>query len=72
MVQAEDVEAELDYVEYRQSGEPVKGEFHCCSCGYGVAIYRALPPCPMCGGTSWEQAAWSPFARAREATPAAG
>ncbi len=65
MEQAEDVEAEvaLDWVEYRHSGEAVKGEFHCSSCGYGVAIYRTLPPCPMCGGRIWEQVPWSPFAR---------
>jgi len=43
----------------------VKGEFHCSECGYGVTIVRALPLCPMCGGTSWEQSPWSPFTRAR-------
>ena len=72
MEQAGDVEVTLDAVEYRQAGDPAKGEYHCSSCGYGVAIYRALPLCPMCGGTSWEPAAWSPFARARDATPVAG
>ena len=34
----------------------------CCSgCGYGVTIFRTLPRCPMCGGQTWEQTAWSPF-----------
>jgi len=23
-------------------------------CGYGAVIRRALPACPMCGGTVWE------------------
>jgi rubrerythrin len=53
-----------EYVEFRATGESVKGEFHCSQCGYGVAIVRALPLCPMCGGSSWEQTAWSPFSRA--------
>ena len=72
MEHVRDVEAPLDCVEYRQSGDAAKGEYHCSSCGYGVAIYRTLPQCPMCGGTSWEPAAWSPFARARDAAPLAG
>jgi rubrerythrin len=55
-----------DYVEFRAAGESVKGEFHCSECGYGVTIVRALPLCPMCGGTSWEQSSWSPFTRARQ------
>ena len=65
-----DADLSLDWVDLRQSGESAKGEFHCSSCGYGVAIYRTLPLCPMCGGTSWEPAAWRPFARARDAAPA--
>jgi rubrerythrin len=56
-----------DYVRFWATGAPVKGEFHCCECGYGVAVHRALPRCPMCGGEAWEQAAWSPFGRALEA-----
>jgi len=54
-----------DYVHFVRMGEHVKGEFHCAECGYGVTIYRELPRCPMCGGESWEQSDWSPFARAR-------
>ena len=53
-----------EYVEFRATGETVKGEFHCSQCGYGVAIVRSLPVCPMCGGSTWEQSAWSPFSRA--------
>jgi len=52
------------YVQFWSTGESVKGEFHCAECGYGVAVCRELPRCPMCGGESWEQAPWSPFARA--------
>jgi hypothetical protein len=55
------------YVEFSRSGQPVKGEFHCVECGYGVTVYRELPPCPMCAGTAWEQSAWSPFSRALDA-----
>jgi len=54
-----------DYVEFWAAGQAVKGEFHCSECGYGVTIVHALPLCPMCGGTSWEQSPWSPFTRAR-------
>jgi rubrerythrin len=53
-----------DYVEFRAAGDMVKGEFHCAQCGYGVTIVRALPLCPMCGGSSWEASLWSPFKRA--------
>ena len=55
-----------DYVEFLAAGQVVTGEFHCSECGYGVAIVRALPLCPMCGGESWEQAPWSPFTRAKQ------
>ena len=53
-----------EYVEFWATGQAVKGEFHCSDCGYGVAIVSSLPVCPMCGGESWERAAWSPFTRA--------
>jgi rubrerythrin len=53
-----------EYVEFLATGASVKGEFHCSECGYGVTIVRALPVCPMCRGTSWEQSAWSPFGKA--------
>jgi rubredoxin len=52
-----------EYVEFWAAGAVVKGEFQCSECGYGVAIVRALPLCPMCGGKSWEQTPWSPFTR---------
>lgn len=55
-----------DYVEFWAAGQPVKGEFHCSECGYGVTIVRTLPLCPMCGCSSWEQSAWSPFTRAQQ------
>ena len=53
-----------EFVEFFAAGQYVKGEYHCSDCGYGVTIVRALPLCPMCGGTSWEQSPWSPFSRA--------
>jgi rubredoxin len=52
------------YVAFSTAGDTVKGEFHCSECGYGVTVYRALPICPMCGGTTWEQVPWSPLTRA--------
>ncbi len=58
-------EGPADYVRFLAMGEHVKGEFHCAECGYGVTIHKELPRCPMCGGESWEQTAWSPFGRGR-------
>ena len=52
-----------EFVEFFAAGQSVKGEYHCSDCGYGVTIVRALPLCPMCGGTFWEQSPWSPFSR---------
>ena len=56
--------ADEDYVDFFVMGAVVVGQFRCSECGYGVAVCRELPRCPMCGGESWEQAAWSPFGRA--------
>jgi len=53
-----------EFVESFARGALVTGEFHCSECGYGVAIFRVLPRCPMCGCETWEEAPWSPFARA--------
>ena len=52
-----------DFVVLHETGANAKGEFHCSECGYGVAVHRKLPVCPMCSGTSWEPALWSPFTR---------
>jgi rubredoxin len=58
-----------EYIEFLVAGDTAKGEFHCSECGYGVTIVRALPLCPMCGGTSWEPSPWSPFTRAAAVGP---
>ena len=55
-----------DYVEFWSAGQTVTGEFHCAECGYGVTIVRALPVCPVCGGSAWEQFPWSPFTRSKQ------
>jgi hypothetical protein len=55
-----------DFVEFYVAGTAVKGQYHCAECGYGVTVHEQLPTCPMCAGTSWEQAAWSPLSRALE------
>lgn len=58
-------ETSADVVEFLAAGQKAKGEFHCAECGYGVTVHRELPRCPMCGNDTWEQSAWTPFARAR-------
>ena len=66
MVERErEVEADVGFVAFFRMGDGVKGEFHCSECGYGVTIFRTLPRCPMCGGQTWEQRAWSPFRATR-------
>jgi rubrerythrin len=30
-------------------------EYRCSGCGYGAIVRSAIPSCPMCGGSSWEQ-----------------
>ena len=45
------------------AGARAKGEFRCLDCGYGVTVYRVLPSCPMCRGSSWERVPWRPGAR---------
>lgn len=42
------------FVEFAAAGTVVSGDFRCPDCGYGAVVHRALPPCPMCGGTVWE------------------
>jgi len=42
------------FVDLVVAGTKVSGEFRCADCGYGAVIQRALPQCPMCGGTAWE------------------
>ena len=41
-------------VDFVVTGTKISGEFRCSDCGYGAVVHRALPPCPMCGGTVWE------------------
>jgi hypothetical protein len=42
------------FADFAVAGTDVSGEFRCSDCGYGAVIRRALPACPMCGGTVWE------------------
>ncbi len=44
-----------------RAGTETVGEYYCAACGYGVAVRRALPVCPMCGGETWEPPATSAF-----------
>ena len=53
-----DVSAPFDdpgFVDFAVAGTNVSGEFRCADCWYGAVVRRALPPCPMCGGTIWER-----------------
>lgn len=53
-----------DAVVFLAAGEQTKGEYRCSACSYGVVVCATLPVCPMCGGETWEETTWSPFARA--------
>ena len=46
--------ADPGLTDFSVAGTRVSGEFRCAECGYGAVVQRALPPCPMCGGTVWE------------------
>ena len=54
------------YVAFVSTGTRATGQYRCASCGYGITLHSKLPSCPMCGGESWEQSAWTPFARSFE------
>jgi hypothetical protein len=47
------------------AGSEASGYYHCADCGYGISVRRLLPVCPMCRGSSWEDATSSPFTRLR-------
>jgi rubrerythrin len=42
------------FLDFKVAGTRASGDFRCADCGYGAVVSRALPPCPMCGGTVWE------------------
>jgi hypothetical protein len=42
------------FTEFTLAGTEASGEFRCADCGYGAVVQRALPHCPMCGGSVWE------------------
>jgi rubrerythrin len=46
--------AHLLFVDFVVAGAEAAGEFRCTDCGYGAVVHRTLPPCPMCGGSIWE------------------
>jgi hypothetical protein len=49
-------------------GGPVllRRPLRCESCGYEIASYRAMPPCPMCHEVCWEPAPWRPFTASQD------
>jgi hypothetical protein len=54
-----------------QAGARGAGDYRCLDCGYGIVTFGLVPTCPMCHGTQWESARWSPFTtRARVAKEA--
>ena len=52
-----DIEADAEAAgvddERKAAGERAVGPHRCAACGYGVAVYRVLPACPMCAGDLW-------------------
>jgi rubrerythrin len=53
------------YVEFLVAGQPAVGEYHCSECGYGVAVQRELPMCPMCRGSVWERSTFRTITHGR-------
>ena len=52
---AVDTAAADGLVRIHAAGQSAAGEFRCRRCGYGVAVRRTLPVCPMCGGLAWKR-----------------
>ena len=48
------------FADFAVTGTDVSAEVRCVDCGYGAIVRRALPPCPMCGGSAWESRAPRP------------
>ena len=46
------------------SGRPVRSDYRCAGCGYGVVAAELPPVCPMCGGSTWDHTEWRPFSQA--------
>ena len=42
------------FVDFATAGTQISGDFRCADCGYGAVVHGALPRCPMCGGSVWE------------------
>jgi len=63
----DDLVNDLEFVAFARAGDGAAGAYHCSGCGYGVTISTTLPLCPMCGGLTWEPAAWTPFSRGASA-----
>ena len=50
-------ETQLDdfgFADFAAAGTEVSGDARCADCGYGAVVHGALPRCPMCGGSVWE------------------
>jgi hypothetical protein len=51
------VETELHdpgFLNFAAAGSETSGDVRCADCGYGAVVHGALPRCPMCGGSVWE------------------
>lgn len=42
------------FVDFAAAGTEISGDVRCADCGYGAVVHGALPRCPMCGGSVWE------------------
>jgi lipopolysaccharide biosynthesis regulator YciM len=49
-----------------EAGARGAGEYRCLECGYGIVTFSLVPDCPMCHGSGWEIASWSPFTTREE------
>lgn len=54
VVETDLLPASAGFVDFAAAGTEISGDFRCADCGYGAVIHGALPRCPMCGGSVWE------------------
>ena len=45
---------DLGFADFVAAGTETSGDVRCADCGYGAVVHGALPRCPMCGGSVWE------------------
>lgn len=52
-------------LQVERTGSTSRMDVRCSACGYGAVVKSMPSRCPMCTGSTWDFADWSPLAAAR-------